>query len=105
MNHQYISLDQLQPGQSARIEKILCSGSLRRRFLDLGLSPRADIACVGYSPSGDPHAFLIRGAVIAIRNRDSRNILAKRPASRRFPLLWQKSQCGEKHAFQRPDRP
>ena len=79
MNHQYISLDQLQPGQSARIEKILCSGSLRRRFLDLGLSPRADVACVGYSPSGDPHAFLIRGAVIAIRNRDSQNILAKRP--------------------------
>ncbi len=86
MNHPYLPLNELKPGQSARVEKILCSGALRRRFLDLGLGPHTDVSCVGYSPSGDPHAFLIRGAVIAIRNRDSQNVLVKRPRAQEIPI-------------------
>ena len=31
--------------------------------------------CLGRSPGGDPAAYLIRGAVIALRDRDSRGVL------------------------------
>lgn len=41
-----------------------------RRFLDLGMIPGTCIRCVGVSPGGDMKAYLIRGAVIAIRNTD-----------------------------------
>ncbi len=47
---------------------------MRRRLLDIGMIPGTKIECVGRSPSGDPKAFLIRGAVIAIRSEDSAGI-------------------------------
>ena len=78
MISKYGALSELKPGQSARVRKLACTGKLRRRFLDLGLGEDTKVACVGRSPSGDPGAFLIRGAVIAIRNRDSRDILVER---------------------------
>ena len=43
---------------------------MRRRLLDIGLVENTRVECVGQSPSGDPKAFLIRGAVIALRLSD-----------------------------------
>jgi len=48
---------------------------MRRRLLDIGLIENTDVECLGRSPGGDPTAFLIRGAVIAIRSEDCRDIL------------------------------
>lgn len=61
------SLYDLNVGEKCRIDKILIFDSLRRRLIDLGLTPDSTVECVGKSPSGDPRAFLIRGAVIALR--------------------------------------
>ena len=61
------SLYDLNVGDKCRIDKILIFDSLRRRLIDLGLTPDSTVQCVGKSPAGDPHAFLIRGAVIALR--------------------------------------
>lgn len=72
-----IPLSELKPGQEARIHSLLCEGAMRQRFLDLGFLPGVSVSCTGQSPSGDPKAFLIRGAVIAIRSRDSRDILTE----------------------------
>ncbi|MCI8599145.1 MAG: ferrous iron transport protein A [Lachnospiraceae bacterium] len=68
-------LNDMNPGQSAHVIKLNSSGSIRRRLLDLGLTEHTQIQCVGKSPSGDPAAFLIRGAVIAIRAIDGKDIL------------------------------
>ncbi len=65
----------IKPGQKARVKKILTTGSMRRRLLDIGLINNTQIECVGKSPLGDPAAYLIRGAVIAIRREDSKNII------------------------------
>ena len=48
---------------------------MRRRLLDIGLIENTDVECLGRSPAGDPSAYLIRGAVIAIRAADCRDIL------------------------------
>lgn len=45
-----------------------------QRLLDIGLVQNTAVECVGVSPSGDPTAYLIRGAVIALRNEDGRHI-------------------------------
>ena len=82
----YSALNELQPGESARVLRLLCSGALRRRLLDLGLDPDTRVSCVGRSPAGDPGAFLIRGSVIALRDRDSRQVLVERPAARTAAL-------------------
>jgi ferrous iron transport protein A len=68
-------LNDLKPGQKARIKELLSTGSIRRRLLDIGLIENTEVECLGRSPAGDPSAYRIRGAVIAIRSEDSSNIL------------------------------
>lgn len=69
------NLSLLAPGQRARILSIRVDGAMRRRLLNLGLIEDTEVMCLGRSPLGDPSAYLIRGTVIAIRARDSRQIL------------------------------
>ena len=65
-------------GQRGRVIALNCNGSMRRRLLDIGLVTGTIVECVGRSPGGDPAAYLIRSAVIAIRDRDSADILIER---------------------------
>ncbi|MCL1917750.1 MAG: ferrous iron transport protein A [Peptococcaceae bacterium] len=48
--------------------------SMRRRLQDLGLIEGTEVVCVCKSPLGDPKAFGIRGAVIALRAEDSSRV-------------------------------
>lgn len=70
-----LSLPALQPGQRARVRALLNEGSIRRRLLDIGLIENTLVECIGKSPAGDPAAYLIRGAVIAIRAEDGEKVL------------------------------
>lgn len=65
----YEPLSDLEPGDTARVMTLSHSvrGVERRRLLDLGLIPGTDVEVIRRSPSGDPTAYRIRGAVIALR--------------------------------------
>ena len=76
MNSSY-SLNELKPGQKTRVKELRSQGSIRRRLLDIGLIEDTEVECLGRSPAGDPTAFLIRGAVIALRSEDCRDILVE----------------------------
>jgi len=65
----------LRPGQTAIIKALNSTGALRRRLLDMGLVEGTPVECLGVSPGGEPRAFLIRGAVLAIRGEDCRDIV------------------------------
>lgn len=65
------TLEQIGVGMSARVQALCTSGSIRRRLLDLGMIPGTRVQCLQKSPAGDPTAYLIRGAVIALRQEDS----------------------------------
>lgn len=64
------SLAQVATGQTACVSCLHTTGALRRRLLDIGLIEGTTVECVGCSPCGDPKAFLIRDAVIALRRED-----------------------------------
>lgn len=70
-----LRLCDLAPGQTATVRSLQATGSIRRRLLDIGLVENTPVECLGRSPAGDPSAYLIRGAVIAIRAEDCRGIL------------------------------
>ena len=70
-----LTLDRLKKDESACALRIDADKSIKRRLYDLGLTRGTKIKCVGKSPLGDPGAYLIRGAVIVIRNCDSKNIM------------------------------
>ncbi|MDE6959415.1 MAG: ferrous iron transport protein A [Lachnospiraceae bacterium] len=72
------NLSQLSPGEKGEVLTLQTAGAMRRRLLDLGLAEHTEVMCLGQSPLGDPKAYLIRGAVIAIRAIDSRKILISR---------------------------
>ena len=69
------SLANLQVGERARVASPLSRGSMRRRLQDIGLIEGTEVECVQKSPAGDPVAYRIRGALIALRSEDSSNIL------------------------------
>lgn len=71
------SLKDLMPGQSAVVAALQTTGSMRRRLMDIGLVEDTLVECVGVSPCGDPSAYQIRGAVIALRARDSQTVLIR----------------------------
>ena len=69
-----ITLDALRVGQWGQVAEVLTEPAMRRRLLDLGLVPGTAVSCTAVSPAGDPAAYLIRGAVIALRSRDARGV-------------------------------
>ena len=73
--HNIDSLDKLPVGQTARVEELRLNGSIRRRMEDIGLIEGTPVECLQKSPSGDPVAYLIRGAVIALRREDSGRVM------------------------------
>lgn len=73
MNSQ-LCLNDIAPGQCATVRALTSKGSMRRRLLDIGLVENTNVECLGRSPGGDPSAYLIRGAVIAIRSEDCADI-------------------------------
>ncbi len=73
-----MGLHELDVGQRAIVNALHMTGGMRRRLLDIGLVEQTTVECVGKAPSGDPIAFCIRGAVIALRSEDCRRIEVRR---------------------------
>lgn len=68
-------LNCLAPGSSAEVVGLQATGFTRRRLLDIGLVPGTRVEVIRHSPSGDPTAYKIRGAIIALRREDSMQVL------------------------------
>jgi len=75
----YQNLLSLRSGEKAEVVSIsrACRGQQRRRLLDLGLVPGTTITKEMHSITGDPIAYNIRGAVIALRNDQAKHINIK----------------------------
>ena len=74
-------LSELKSGEKAIVAGIslACRGFERRRLLDLGILPGTEISAEFASPSGDPMAYRIRDAIIALRDDQAKLILISRP--------------------------
>jgi len=70
------TLASLRPGQQGRVTALSprIRGIERRRMMDLGILPGTTIAAEMVSPSGDPTAYRIRGALIALRREQAQLI-------------------------------
>jgi len=73
-------LDALRPGEEGIVVRLAggVQGAQRRRLLDLGVVPGTVIRAELASASGDPVAYRIRGAVIALRRVQADDILIRR---------------------------
>ena len=68
------TLEQLPCGQWGRVKQLLLPQRKRRRLLELGLVPGAQVTALWRAPFGGATAYEIMGAVIALRPADARLI-------------------------------
>ena len=70
-------LNLLPIGRRAKVKMLTANGASRRRMLDLGLIIDTVVEAILKSPAGDPVAYSIRGAVIALRSEEANKIIVE----------------------------
>lgn len=68
------TLNKISTGEFAVVLSVDTELSLKQRLYDIGLVPGTKVEVVHQSPAGNPRAYLVRGAVIALRNCDAEKI-------------------------------
>lgn len=74
-------LTRLPLGVEAKVVALspACRGAMRRRLMDLGFVSGSTISVDMRSPLGNPTAYIVRGAAIALRDDQARYILIQSP--------------------------
>ena len=65
------TLENLKPGQSARVARVHGEGALRRRILEMGLTPGTPVWVRKIAPLGDPIEIEVRGYALSLRKADA----------------------------------
>jgi len=69
-----MTLKTLAIGKSGRVLKVGGEKVLRRRLLDMGITPRTVVTVKKAAPMGDPIELLLRGYVLTLRLDDAEKI-------------------------------
>jgi len=72
-----MTLDRIKPGESGVIEAVGGTGALRRRLLDMGLTPRTLVTVRKVAPMGDPIEIFLRSYVLTLRKEDAAKITVR----------------------------
>ena len=72
-----MTLKDLKPGESGIEVSIGEKGPIRRRLMDMGVTPGATIEVVKVAPLGDPIEVNIRGYELSLRKDEAKNIVLK----------------------------
>ena len=66
------TLDNTKVGQTVEVVKVHVEGSsLRRRLLDMGITPKTQVTLVRCAPLGDPIELNVRGYALTLRKADA----------------------------------
>ena len=71
------TLDEVIPGMTVVIETVGGKGLLRRRLLEMGLTPKTKIKVRKVAPMGDPIEVYLRSYVLTLRKDDASKIAIK----------------------------
>jgi Fe2+ transport system protein FeoA len=69
-----MTLKDLQPGKSGIVLTVGGEKVLRRRLLEMGITPRTAVTVKKVAPLGDPIELLLRGYVLSLRLEDAEKI-------------------------------
>ena len=61
-----MTLDEIKPGQTAKIARLRGDGAAKRRIMDMGLTKGTEVA-----PLGDPIELTVRGYELSIRKDEA----------------------------------
>ena len=80
-----LTLNDIHVGERARIVAVSVRGGMRRRLQDLGFLENAELSCELRANSGEPAAFLVCGALIALREEEMKAISVERLDEEQLP--------------------
>jgi len=66
-----VTLDQLELGKSAKVMKLTGAAAVRRRLMEMGITPAATIEAIRRAPMGDPLDVKIRGYHLSLRREEA----------------------------------
>ncbi len=71
------TLKDVKSGDTVIVDKISCTGSLKRRIMDMGITKGTTILVRKLAPLGDPIELTVRGYELSLRKSDAENIIVK----------------------------
>jgi len=69
-----MSLDEIRPGERCRIKRIMASGLLGQRLLDMGFIPGVEIEVIRNAPLVDPVEVRLGEYQVSIRHDEARYV-------------------------------
>jgi ferrous iron transport protein A len=73
-----VPLHTLEQGQTGVVVRVEGKGPARRRMLDMGLAPGAEVKVVRVAPLGDPIEFEVRGYSLSLRKSEASTVIVER---------------------------
>lgn len=69
-----MTLGELKPGQQGTVISVGSAGALKRRIMDMGITPGVEIKVVKIAPLGDPIEITVRGYELSLRKVEAQQI-------------------------------
>ena len=68
------TLDRLHIGQKGTVVSLNCKGAIKRRIIDMGITPGAEIIMIKVAPLGNPIEINVRGYELSLRKSEASEI-------------------------------
>lgn len=72
-----MTLAEMKTGQSARISRLSCSGSLKSKLIDMGVLNGERIQVIRIAPLGDPVEIVVKQYKLSLRKKEAEGITVK----------------------------
>lgn len=69
-----MTLRELRPGQKGKVTAIGTTGLMKRRIMDMGVTPGVEVRVIKTAPLGDPIEVNVRGYELSLRKEEAAQV-------------------------------
>ncbi len=69
-----MTLKDLSPGQQGKVASISTTGAMKRRIMDMGVTPGVVVKVIKVAPLGDPIEVNVRGYELSLRKDEAAQV-------------------------------
>ena len=73
-----VTLKQMNPGESGYVQRVMGTGAIRRRMLEMGLIAGTLVQVIKYAPLGDPIEICVSGVHVCLRSNEASCLIMKK---------------------------
>ena len=69
-----MTLDKLKTNKFATVQNVQCEGAIKRRLIDMGITPGVKVTVTKIAPLGDPMEISLRNYKLSLRKSEAEKI-------------------------------